>query len=67
VTPDGQLRGDIIAKIAGQPVGNKPRKPRPDFPPFPHASGRRAKKVLGRFRYLGKVADDTHGGAVLET
>jgi integrase len=36
-------------------------KIRPDKPPFAHQSGRWAKKVNGRFAYLGKIADDPHG------
>ena len=40
---------------------SKPQKPRPDFPLFPHATGRWAKKVRGRFRSFGKVADDPNG------
>ncbi len=45
----------------------KPRvgKPRPDFPPFPRASGRWAKTILGRFVYFGKVADGSKGEAAL--
>lgn len=45
---------------------SKPTKPRPDFPLFPHNTGRWCKKVKGRFVYFGKVADDPHGDAALE-
>ena len=45
----------------------KPAKPRPDFPLFPHASGRWAKKVKGKFHYFGKVADDPDGKAALNS
>lgn len=39
----------------------RPRKPHRDFPLFPHATGRWAKKVKGKLVYFGKIVDDPHG------
>lgn len=41
------------------------RKPRPDFPLFPHETGRWAKKVRGKLNYFGKTTDDPKGEAAL--
>ena len=40
-------------------------KPHPDFPLFPPATGRSAKKVQGRFCYFGKAANGPDRQAAL--
>ena len=45
----------------------RPRKPRPDFPLSIHkGTGYWCKKIRGRARYFGKVADDPEGQRALE-
>src|SRR5262245_1553906 len=39
------------------PAPRKPAKPYPNFPLFPHATGRWAKKVRGKLHYFRKCDD----------
>ena len=56
---------DTRRRQTGMTKAPKYHKPRPDFPLFPHSTGRWAKKVRGKTEYFGRIKDDPKGERAL--
>jgi integrase len=61
----GAAVANSTRRVAGR-KSKRPSKPHADFPLYAHRAGVWAKKVRGRTRYFGNIANDPNGVAALE-
>ena len=52
--------------MANSTAATRPKKPRPDFPLFPDATGRWRKKILGKTHYFGSWRNDPKGERAIQ-